>query len=106
MSVEEQIRDWDTAVARNKRMGRQHPIIEILDRVRRIETRLTAGLESLGATVTVDKPVYEADNDRVVITSMDARLKDIVAVLPCSIINTAVVHGGRVVAWMSTDATD
>jgi hypothetical protein len=84
----------------------QHPIIEVLDRVRRIETRLTHGLQALGVSVVTEKPEWK--DGVITIPSLNARLKDILAVVDDSwddgeCVGIRVIHQGELVISFFTD---
>jgi hypothetical protein len=53
---------------------------EILDRCRRIETRLTRYLEREGMDTKVQRPIW--NNGLIHINSLDTSLRDIVALIP------------------------
>lgn len=61
---------------------------ELLDRVRRMETRLTAFLVAQGATTTTEKPEWQhndqgyADSGAIHIPSLDCSLRTILAAVP------------------------
>jgi hypothetical protein len=85
--------------------GSEDRIGELLDRTRRIETRLVKVGEKLGVETRAQKPIPDAANGRVIIPSMDVRLCDILAVLPkdgLGFCNTmmSLMWEGRIVAWI------
>lgn len=61
---------------------------EVLDRCRRIETRLTSYLEAQGHPVRTEKPTFA--NDRVSIPSRDVSLRDILLSIPAGVGDTEV----------------
>lgn len=56
------------------------PVVETLDRVRRIETRLTKYLEHIGFTTGAQRPAWH--DGTIVLPSMDCSLKDTLAAIP------------------------
>jgi hypothetical protein len=85
-----------------------NPVGEILDRVRRIETRLTAGLESLGAVVVTEKPkviTLETGGMGVSIPSTGVRLKDIMELVPAGVFGEVpIFHKGLFIAVIALNA--
>lgn len=74
---------------------------EIRDRTRRIETRLTKYLESVGFDTQTQRP-YVDDCGHIVIPSLHCSLKDILAVLPDDGNDfVEVVHQGEHVAMIA-----
>lgn len=61
---------------------KSRPEVEILQRVRRIETRLTAGLLELGLRTQRDKPIF--NNGTVIVPSTHCSLQEIIDSLPAS----------------------
>lgn len=55
---------------------------EVLQRVRRLETRVTMYLESQGFDTQVQRPKWDADRKTVALPSRATSLKDILAVIP------------------------
>ena len=53
---------------------------EIQDRLRRIETRLTKYMQERGFETQVQTPVW--NNGKVIVPSLDVRLRDILTVIP------------------------
>lgn len=58
------------------------PPSEVLDRVRRIETRLTMFLEASGFDTKVRRPLWDGTRRRVIVPNPSTPLKDCVAAIP------------------------
>jgi hypothetical protein len=77
-----------------------------LDRVRRIETRLTRYLETQGFDTQTQRPVLEPGPEpKMHIPSMHISLKDMLAAIPADLNgweDIEVQHAGRPVAYLSS----
>lgn len=74
---------------------------ELLDRTRRIETRLTTFLVSQGFEVHATMPVWS--NGVITIPSMGCSIRDIMKAIPedwCSEDDVAVTHRGDAIAYI------
>ena len=61
------------------------PIDEVVDRCRRIETRLTQYLETIGFDTQALRPVYEPSRDgraALLLPNINVSVKDVLAALP------------------------
>jgi hypothetical protein len=80
--------------------GRRAPatIEEIGDRVRRIETRFTSYLASIGFETRTQRSVWDKDGN-ISIPSMDCSIKDILAAVPADFVpdenDIGVYHKGK-----------
>lgn len=82
-------------------------IEEIGDRVRRIETRITSYLASIGFETKTQRPVWCEDGS-VSIPSMDCSIKDILATIPTDFdplghTDIEVHHKSSHVMWLYTN---
>jgi len=78
-------------------------IKEILDRTRRLETRLTSFMQSQGFDVRTEKPVFSTYDFTLTIPSMRTQLQDIIDAVPSEVMLTEeieVIHKGEVVAMI------
>jgi hypothetical protein len=57
-------------------------IKELVERLRRVETRLTSYINKTGVTINYKKPSWDADNTRVIIPSREVALDEILAAIP------------------------
>jgi hypothetical protein len=87
-------------------------IAEVRDRTRRIETRLTKWLESIGFETHAQKPLWFGPDDQVAVSdafvelpSLYVSIKDILESIPPGYIETiedvCIVHAGRIVAVLT-----
>ena len=78
---------------------------EMLDRLRRIETRMTAFFEWSGYATKVEKPRWNDEEHCIHIPSMDVRLKDILAAIPkdrdAGLARVGIVHKGGHIRFLS-----
>ena len=88
-------------------MSAEEDIHEILSRCRRMETRLTRGLEALGVNTEAQKPIWNAADGSVHIPSLYASIKDIKAVIPADYIekidDVPIKYSGETI-YVLTDA--
>lgn len=79
---------------------------EVLERIRRIETRVTHGFQALGVDTRSQKPVFDYDSGCLTIPSMHSSLKEILAAIPVEWHGTVVVQiGTTIMATISRDGT-
>jgi hypothetical protein len=74
----------------------------IADRLKRVETRMTAWMEFQGYSPQVTKPAYNHEKARIEIPNLDVRLRDLLETMkPIEFHQPlAVWHKGVVVMWV------
>jgi hypothetical protein len=71
---------------------------ETLDRVRRIETKLTSFLEAQGHDTESDRVMWE--DGAIKVPSLAVSLRDVLAAIPSLPAEVEIFHKGKHVAWL------